>query len=39
MPILNSKEFQEYVKKTYTVSSTPILGSTGDDKDDELDTE
>jgi RecA/RadA recombinase len=39
MPILNSKEFQEYVKKTYTVSSTPILGSPGDDEDDELDTE
>jgi len=38
-PILNSKEFQEYVKKTYMVSSTPILGVAGDDEDDEVDTE
>ena len=38
-PILNSKQFQEYVKKTYMLSSTPILGVAGDDEDDELDTE
>ena len=38
-PILKSKQFQEYVKKTYMVSSTPILGIAGDDEDDEVDPE
>ena len=38
-PILKSKQFQEYVKKTYMVSSTPILGIAGDIEDDKLDPE